>query len=56
MKKIKTKHDIQVPGYGFVPAGTPFKVVKYNSRFVYCYIADRVTLRLARKGDCEIVY
>ena len=56
MRKIKTKHDLQIPGWGFIPAGTSFKVEKFNKRFVYVNLKDRVTLRLARKGDCEIVY
>lgn len=56
MKKIKLSHDMYVPGLGVLEKGTPFKVEKFNKRFVYAYIADRVTLRLARKSDCKIVY
>lgn len=56
MKKIKTSHDLQIPGWGFIPAGTPFKVERFNKRFVYVKLHEHVELRLARKADCEIVY
>ena len=56
MKKIKIKHDMNIPGWGRISAGTPFKVERFNKRFVYVEVAERVTLRLARKADCEIVY
>ena len=56
MKKIELKHDMQIPGWGFIPAGTKFNVEKYNNRFVYVKVRERVILRLARKGDCNIVY
>lgn len=56
MKKIKTSHDLNIPGWGFIPAGTAFMVEKFNKRFVYIKLRERVTLRLARKADCEIVY
>ena len=56
MKKIKTKHDLNIQGWGHIPAGTTFKVEKFNQRFVYVKLRERVTLRLARKGDCEVVY
>ena len=56
MRKIKTSHDMNVPGWGFIPAGTAFKVEKFNKRFIYVQLAERVSLRLARKADCEIVY
>ena len=56
MRKIETSHDLKIPGYGLIPAGTSFMVEKYNSRFVYVKIHDRVTLRLARKSDCIVKY
>lgn len=56
MKKIKTRNDMTIPGWGFIPAGTPFKVEKYNARFVYVEVNRGVILRLARKRDCEIMY
>ena len=56
MKKIRTKTDLQIPGYGFIPAGSAFFVVRFNKRFVYCKISEGTTLQLARKRDCEIVY
>lgn len=56
MKKIKTSHDLQIPGWGFIPAGTQFKVDKFNKRFVYVKLHERVNLRLARKADCEVLY
>lgn len=56
MRKIKTKNNLNIPGWGFIPAGTAFKVQKFNSKFVYIEINSGVILRLARKKDCEIVY
>lgn len=56
MKKIRLRHDMNVPGWGMIPAGTAFRVDRYNSRFVYVTLREGVSLRLARKGDCEKVY
>lgn len=56
MKKIKTKHDMNIPGWGFIPAGTPYMVERYNTRFVYVRMNSGCIMRLARKADCEIVY
>ena len=56
MRKIKTSHDLNIPGWGFIPAGTPFKVERFNKRFIYVLVNDRVELRLARKADCEVIY
>ncbi len=56
MKKIKTSHDMNLPGWGIVPKGTPFKVVRFNKRFVYVELKPHVELRLNRKSDCEIMY
>lgn len=56
MKKIKTKHDLNIIGWGYIPAGTPFKVERFNKRFVYVMLKERVELRLARKADCEVIY
>lgn len=56
MKKIKTSHELNIPGWGKIPAGTSFKVERFNKRFIYVMIADRVELRLARKTDCEVIY
>ena len=56
MRKIKTSHDMNVPGWGVIREGTPFKVMRFNKRFVYVELKTGVTLRLARKADCEVVY
>ena len=56
MRKIKTKHELNIPGWGKIPAGTSFRVEKFNKRFIYVLLKERVTLRLARKADCEIIY
>ena len=56
MRKIKIRHDLNIPGLGIVSAGTQFKVVRYNKRFVYVLVNERVELRLARKSDCEVMY
>lgn len=56
MKKIKTSHELNIPGWGTIPAGTAFKVERFNKRFVYVMVKERVSLRLARKADCEVVY
>lgn len=56
MRKIKTKHELNIPGWGKIPAGTPFRVERFNKRLVYVLLKERVTLRLARKVDCEIIY
>ena len=56
MRKIRIRHDLRIPGWGLIPAGVEFKVDRYNSRFVYVELREGVTLRLARKGDCEKVY
>lgn len=55
MKKITLKHDMYVYGYGTLKEGTPFKVEKFNKRFVYVKLGS-CELRLARKNDCNIVY
>lgn len=56
MRKIKLKHDMQIPGYGKLEAGHPFKVESFNKRYVYVKLHPGLTLRLARKADCEVVY
>ena len=56
MRKIKLKHDMKIIGYGVLEAGTTFKVERFNKRFVYVKLHEGVTLRLARKADCEILY
>ncbi len=56
MKKIKVSHDLKIPGWGVVKAGTAFKVSKFNKRFVYVELQSGAVLRLSRKSDCEIVY
>lgn len=57
MRKIKTKENLNIHGYGLIPAGTEFMVQRYNKIWVYCKIGTRgTTLKLARKRDCEIVY
>ena len=56
MRKIKTKEDMRIDGWGFIPKGTEYKGYKYNKRFVYVELNKGVRLRLSRKGDCEEVY
>lgn len=56
MRKIKLKHDMNIPGWGFIPKGTAYNVYKFNSRFVYVKLNSGAILRLARKGDCEVMY
>ena len=56
MRKIKTKRELNIPGWGVIPAGTPFKVSRFNKRFIYVLVSEQVELRLARKADCEILY
>jgi len=56
MKKICVRRDIVVPGWGLIPAGSAFRVDRYNSRYVYVKLAEGVVLRLARKSDCEKIY
>lgn len=56
MKKIRLKNDMNIKGWGLLPKGTALNVIRFNKRFVYCELKERVTLRLARKADCEIVY
>jgi len=56
MRKIRIRHDLQIPGWGLIRKGTEYKVKECNSRYVYVELLDGVILRLARKGDCEKVY
>lgn len=56
MKKIKTSHELNIPGWGIISAETEFKVEKFNKRFVYVKLTEYTTLRLARKADCEVIY
>lgn len=56
MKRIAIKHDIQVPGWGMIKEGSQYKVDKFNSRYVYIKLHEHVILRLARKGDCIVLY
>ena len=67
MRKIKTRQDMNIPGWGFIPKDTPFKVIRFNKRFVYVEmplsdyaiehgVTKGATLRLARKRDCVILY
>lgn len=51
MKKVTISHDIQIQGCPLIKAGTTFKVVRFNSRYVYVdYIGCE--LRLSLKNDC----
>ena len=56
MRKIRLRATLQIPGYGMIPKGTEFMVVKFNKRFVYVKVSERTTLRLARKRDCTVIY
>lgn len=56
MRKIKTRHELNIPGWGIIPKVTEFKVARFNQRFVYVALKERVELRLARKADCEVIY
>lgn len=55
MKKIELRHDMYIPGWGELKKGERFNVLEYNKRFVYVAIGA-CRLRLARKGDCIVVY
>ena len=55
MKKIRTTHDMVIPGWGKLPAGTELKVIRHNSRYVYAELG-KCTLRLSRIKDCQKVY
>lgn len=52
MRHILIRRDLNIPGYGFIPKGTEFEVIKYNQRFVYSRVSYGTILRLARKRDC----
>lgn len=56
MKKIKLRRDLNIPGWGKIPADTSFTVERFNKRFIYVLLNDRVELKLARKADCIILY
>lgn len=51
---VRTKRDLNIPGWGFIPEGTVFPLKRVNKRFVYAEVKPRVILKLARKGDCDI--
>ena len=55
MKKIKAARELNIPGWGIIPKGTPLKVVRFNSRFVYAQLG-KCEVKLARKKDVEVVY
>ena len=50
---VKTRHDFNIPGWGFIPRGSEFPINRANKKLVYVELKPRVILRLARKGDCE---
>ncbi|MBR4377339.1 MAG: hypothetical protein IKP50_00415 [Bacilli bacterium] len=56
MKKIRLRNDLKISGYGMILKGTEYKVEKYNTRYVYIRVESGALLRLARRGDCEVVY
>lgn len=56
MRKIRLRKDLVIPGWGRIAKGEAFKVLRFNSRFVYVALREGVELKLARKSDCEIVY
>lgn len=56
MKKIKTSRELNIPGWGIIPAESEFKVEKFNKRFVYVKLTEYTTLRLAKKADCIVLY
>lgn len=56
MKKIKTSHDMMIPGWGMIKEGTPLSVERFNKRFVYVKIYSGVMLRLTRKADFLVLY
>ena len=56
MRKIRVARDVRIPGWGLIRKGEAFKVLRFNSRFVYVALREGVELKLARKSDCEIVY
>ena len=56
MKKIALKNTTYIQGWGEIQKGTQFRVERYNQRFVYVRLSSGVSLRLARKADCEVIY
>lgn len=56
MRKIEIKHDIMIPGWGYIKEGTRYKVERFNKRHVYVKMVSGAILRLARKRDCNIIY
>lgn len=56
MRKIEITHNLNIPGYGVISAGTTFKVERFNKRFVYVLVGPHTELRLARKADCKVIY
>lgn len=56
MRKISIKHDMRIPGWGLIKEGETYKVLRFNQRFVYVELKTGVTLRLARKRDCNVMY
>ena len=47
MKKVTIAHDMYIKGYGTIKADTVFRVVKFNSRYIYADVGPCCTLRLA---------
>lgn len=56
IKWIVINRDIYIPGYGMLKEGDVFQVVKANKRFIYVDAGYRVSIRLARKKDCTVVF
>lgn len=52
MKQVALKEDMYINGLGKIEKGTVFKVLKYNTRYVYVDF-NRCTLQLSVK-DIEI--
>lgn len=55
MRKIRLKNDVTIQGYKTIPAGTTFKVTKYNKRFVYVEIGRSTSIKFSR-SEVEKLY
>lgn len=53
MKKIKLNKSIYIQGWGVLPEGMEFTVIKYNKRYVYVELGGN-ELRLSPKDVTKI--
>ncbi len=55
MKKIATTHELKIPGWGIIPEGSTFKVIRANKVYVYVQCGN-CELKLSRKKDIRVLY